>query len=467
MRKIRVLAGWVLALFVVWLSGCGKEEKPKVHVAIPYSEYVQDYESNYYITWLRERTGMDIEITVIRNTRSEVYLKELFDAGSDIDVIFFGRDFSIEEDAVRKILPQNLELSDYCYPSNAGISRSSECGQVLWMNKQWLLELGLSVPETTGELEKVLMAFREKDPNGNGEKDEIPVVGSMESYEKNPLYYMLNSYVYTDPYHSFYYKQDKEQLFAPVTDAFREGLTYINQLYDRNAIDEYAFSCTGEQIAELVNSPDDLVGAFTTANVSDVIYPDNPEILARFIHVPPAASPVSGGHALYRECRSSVGAVINYNTGRYDAAKKLMDVMMSEEASLIARYGEEGADWEYAKDWEVGIYGAKATITTLNYIWNTRQNKHLAGIGPMKVPEKYLSGVTWNGVNSDMEYMEARAAMSYENFFPKEIPDVSGNREIVSLVEKQMVSFVKGVFDVHDKKTWEDFCGDFAESVDD
>ena len=85
----------------------------------------------------------------------------------------------------------------------------------------------------------------------------------------------------------------------------------------------------------------------------------------------------------------------------------------------------------------------------------------------MKVPEKYLSGVTWNGVNSDMEYMEARAAMSYENFFPKEIPDVSGNREIVSLVEKQMVSFVKGVFDVHDKKTWEDFCGDFAESVDD
>ncbi|MFD0462567.1 hypothetical protein ACFQY9_12540 [Microvirga aerilata] len=38
----------------------------------------------------------------------------------------------------------------------------------------WLDKLGLKAPQTVDELYTVLQAFRDKDPNGNGQKDEVP-----------------------------------------------------------------------------------------------------------------------------------------------------------------------------------------------------------------------------------------------------------------------------------------------------
>ncbi|AET59366.1 sugar ABC transporter periplasmic protein [Paenibacillus terrae HPL-003] len=42
-----------------------------------------------------------------------------------------------------------------------------------WINVEWLNKLGLSMPTTTKELKQVLIAFKTKDPNGNGQADEI------------------------------------------------------------------------------------------------------------------------------------------------------------------------------------------------------------------------------------------------------------------------------------------------------
>lgn len=48
--------------------------------------------------------------------------------------------------------------------------------RVLYINKTWLDNLGLQVPATMDELEEVLIAFKNEDPNGNGDtKDEIPL----------------------------------------------------------------------------------------------------------------------------------------------------------------------------------------------------------------------------------------------------------------------------------------------------
>jgi putative aldouronate transport system substrate-binding protein len=43
----------------------------------------------------------------------------------------------------------------------------------LWLRKDWLDKLGLQPPKTMDELYAVAKAFVEKDPNGNGKKDEI------------------------------------------------------------------------------------------------------------------------------------------------------------------------------------------------------------------------------------------------------------------------------------------------------
>ena len=51
--------------------------------------------------------------------------------------------------------------------------------QKLWIYQPWLDALGLEMPTTTDEFEQVLLAFKEQDPNGNGQADEIPLSTTM------------------------------------------------------------------------------------------------------------------------------------------------------------------------------------------------------------------------------------------------------------------------------------------------
>ncbi len=95
--------------------------------------------------------------------------------------------------------------------------------QILWMNQEWLDALGLAQPATTDELYEVLIAFRDNDPNGNGVRDEIPLAGTEASYSKQPYDNITNAFVYNDPKNSRLYVEDGRVLFAPVTDAWRDG----------------------------------------------------------------------------------------------------------------------------------------------------------------------------------------------------------------------------------------------------
>lgn len=44
----------------------------------------------------------------------------------------------------------------------------------IYINKAWLEAVGMDAPTTTEEFREVLRAFKEQDPNGNGQADEIP-----------------------------------------------------------------------------------------------------------------------------------------------------------------------------------------------------------------------------------------------------------------------------------------------------
>ncbi|MGP3972403.1 ABC transporter substrate-binding protein, partial [Streptomyces sp. 6N223] len=46
-------------------------------------------------------------------------------------------------------------------------------GFKMWINQEWLDNLGLEMPTTTDEFREVLRAFKNDDPNGNGKSDEI------------------------------------------------------------------------------------------------------------------------------------------------------------------------------------------------------------------------------------------------------------------------------------------------------
>ncbi|UVI31705.1 extracellular solute-binding protein [Paenibacillus spongiae] len=53
----------------------------------------------------------------------------------------------------------------------------SDSIQLLWIRKDWLDKLGLEVPKTLEDIEKVAKAFIEKDPDGNGKPDTVGLTG--------------------------------------------------------------------------------------------------------------------------------------------------------------------------------------------------------------------------------------------------------------------------------------------------
>lgn len=444
--------GWLwlisLTLFIWILPGCATNSAPiSLRVGIPYSDNVQNLESNYYLNWLQEKSGIEIIPVEIRQTRCDEYLESLVASETEIDIVLFGNAFVPSDAFLEKYREEG-----HLYPDqegndvylNYGDSIPSGCGQVLWMNTEYLSALSLEIPRTTEEFKEVLRAFKEMDPNGNGEKDEIPLLGSVEEYALNPLYYLMNAYTYCDPYHSFYSVENGMEVYVPETREFAEGIAYCHELYAEGLIDERVFSYSKGQLSELVNSPDNLVGAFTSDSIGDVIYQGNPEIMAKYICVLPLLGPEGGRNALYVSKEPKPGAIIINGTGKEVWCRELLDIMMTPEASLIARFGERGVDWEYSDGLDVSLYGEKAEISTINYIWNSPQNKHLNGIGPKHVPEEFFLGVTWNGLNSDMEYIDARARMSYQPCLPKVISEHAYDEKKVDEFEQIWMRLIKG-----------------------
>ena len=396
---------------------------------------------------------------MIRQNDSEEYLDALFDSGADVDVVFFGEDFRLSSDAYERYAEEGKILAQEpgsIYTNDGGM-RSEGAGQILWINYNWLTTLGLSIPQTTEEFEEILIAFRDLDPNGNGLKDEIPMAGATQDYAYLPTEFLLNSFVYNDPYHSRYGVGEAVGTLNAGTSSFREGLSYCNRLYSQGLLKIQDGPGSAARLTELINSPEDIVGAFTTASISDVIYPGNPEVLARYVHVAPLSGPDGKRYAVFTRRSEDIGAVITASSTRTEEAKLLLDTMMSEEASLIARYGEEGVDWSYSEGQDVSVYGGTSTIVCKNYTRNVPQNKHLNGVGPMRVPERFIEGVTWNGVNSDAEYIDGRAQATYRSYLPDAWGFHERNERLSEYTDAWVREFITGEKKIGDDDVWEEY----------
>ncbi len=454
MKKQILLIG---ILLILCLSGCASRQNPTVlHIAMPFSDMVQDPDTNYYVNCLEEQTGLSAEISLIRSTDGADYLSELFSSDTDIDIVLFGNGFSISRKELEPFIEKGLidMTGEDPFYTNTGTSVPGNTGQILWINMEWLSRLQLSIPETTQELKTVLTAFRDSDPNANGLADELPFAGTFEDYAFSPAEYILSSYVYNDPHHSRYGFGDQKENCLAATEEFRKGLSFCRELFDEKLL---ILRRDKRELAELINSPVCLVGAFTTESISDIIYQGNPEIMAKYIHVSPPAGPEGEQNAWYSLHEPEVGAVIIEKSAKKEEARLFLETMLTKEASLIARYGQQGVDWDFSDGTDVSIYGGPSTIVTRNYIWNTPQNKHLNGIGPMRIPEEYLTGVTWNGINSDAEYIDARAQMTCRKYLPDtrdfHEPDIS----LSGLIDDAVKDFVTGKREIGSDEEWNEY----------
>ncbi len=151
---------------------------------------------------------------------------------------------------IKKILEQYPEVKNAITASDGHIyslpyivRTKTTAANILYINMDWLANVGMSKPETVEEFYEVLKAFKEEDPNKNGKQDEIPL-----SYWKqtnsmagilNPIFYAAFSGQAGGA--NFDLIGDKV-VYNPVQPAFKEFLAYMNKLYSEKLLENEMFT---------------------------------------------------------------------------------------------------------------------------------------------------------------------------------------------------------------------------------
>ncbi len=113
-----------------------------------------------------------------------------------------------------------------------------------WINKDWLKKLGLEMPKTTDDLIKVLEAFKNRDPNGNGEADEIPF-SFISGNGNEDFKFLFAAFGIGDNDDHLVVGNDGKVDFTADNDNYKEGVKFIRQLQEKGLIDKEASNMIG------------------------------------------------------------------------------------------------------------------------------------------------------------------------------------------------------------------------------
>ena len=488
------------------LAACGRTahepERITVHLCAPQSQYIQDFDTNLYKLWLEEQTGLNIEMTWLPPDDAEAIVRRQLLSGEDLPDAYVGfgntelfslsniesygtsgviiplndliKEFGVHTQALWQELPefnikQNMTATDGNIYFLPGFSSSviTRYRQIMWVNVGWLDELSLPVPETTDEFADMLRAFRDSDPG------RIPMAGTSAHYSKQPYDFLLNAFIYNDIRNARMFLENGRVRFAPITDEWREALKYMHGLYAEGLYSPLSFSQDNQQFNQMANDSLDILGAFLSPGITLTVLQNSPEVLARYAGIAPLSGPEGVRLTTVFSPIARANGMITKAAKHPQELFLLFDLMLSEEASLMGRYGEWGVDWDFAGPAEVSIYGTPATVHIINQIWNTPQNKHLAQIVPYVSRPKYSGGVTWDGNTTDGEYINAQAAMLHGDFEPDEYlailifsPDEEARiapirAGIEAYVDKALADFITGGRDIYDDGDWAAYLGAF------
>ncbi|MCL2056946.1 MAG: extracellular solute-binding protein, partial [Oscillospiraceae bacterium] len=408
MKSLKLIALIVLALILaVPLAACGgytdrQPDRVTVSFVAPQNAYIEDFGSNLYKRWLEGQTGLIIEMEWLPAGNAEQAVKLALAAGDNLPDAYVGFGSTgyelfqnpniqlygeagviiplgelIEQYGVhtKKLFDELPEYSIREFMTSAdgniyfmpGFSSSliTRHRQMMWVNKGWMDELGLSAPTTTDGFRDLLRAFRDRSP------DSIPMAGTEDFYGKQAYDWIINAFIYNATNNSRLLLENGAVSFAPIRDEWREALVYMRELYDEGLYSPLSFTQDNQQLNQMANDRRDILGAFVSPGITYTVLQNSPELMERYVGIGPVAGPKGVRLSTVFTRIPRPHGVITSASKHPEEVFKLFDLMLSEEASLMGRYGEHGVDWDFADEGDISIYGTPATIQIINQLWNT------------------------------------------------------------------------------------------------
>ncbi|MCI8440488.1 MAG: extracellular solute-binding protein [Oscillospiraceae bacterium] len=230
--------------------------------------------------------------------------------------------------------------------------------QFSMINKAWLDDLGLAVPETVEELKTALQAFKDNDMAakmyGNDPGSTIPMSFGFDQWcwGQNIFYAPFGLTNWSDVCMDLRLTKDKEVVFDCVSDEYRNAITYYHDWYADGLIDVEVFSQDDKQY--LSKCAQGKVGVATWWEISELMG----DYAKDYVYLPPLKGPDGTCTVTIKSAGSAV------NSGQLSITKacespinllKFYDQWYTGENVMQLQYGPIGVYFNEEKDAE-GMY---------------------------------------------------------------------------------------------------------------
>jgi putative aldouronate transport system substrate-binding protein len=213
----------------------------------------------------------------------------------------------------------------------------------MWVNQSWLTRLKLKAPTNQEELTQVLLAFKEKDPNANGKKDEIPL-GFLGPYDIKHLAHLFG--IVANDF-NLYLDENGQVEYMAKHPQFYAFLEYMRSLYQQGLLDPSGFRTADSLRIVTKEKAAQLYGIILTPSVG-YLFPQ--QWLSDYELLPPF---FFQGKQAYRPITSSIQAgtfAITSACANPKLALKWVDYLFTEEGAILAANGLENVDYVFDGD---------------------------------------------------------------------------------------------------------------------
>lgn len=226
----------------------------------------------------------------------------------------------------------------------------------MWINKTWLDALGLEMPTDMESLRKVLTAFRDRDPNGNGKEDEIPMLflGPWE------LKFFGHAWGAVANDYNIYLDEAGQVRYWPQEDSFFAMAETLRSLFADGLLDPDGF-ITADALRRVTDTDADITyGAFFAPSpISLLSYSDSAE---NYVVMGPFEYE---GQKVYRDLIGHVTrGTFAITSACEDPAALLqwVDCLYTEEGAIEAMVGKEGESYYFREDGTWDWVGGAETL---------------------------------------------------------------------------------------------------------
>lgn len=496
-------------------------EEVTLTIGVPTNPNVLDFETNEYTLWLEEQTGVNLEFAVFAGSSSDAktQVSLMIAGGEKLPDILSG--ISLGKAVAKEYVRDGylLDLSEYIttdsyyaraamdtyYPDEAerteveryiianasdpiekniigvpGVfNNPNDCvGTQVWINQKWLDTLGLTAPTTVEELYDVLVAFRDNDPNGNGQKDEVPAAGVADKDARSIVQWITNAFTYE--YDSYRFTVENDVVSAPYhTDEYRQALIYMKKLVNEGLLSTLSWTMSESELRALVNASGDLtLGIF--AAPGDVTFENEHESMLAYVPLAPLADATGkGGWSPRRLDVMSYSTYITADCENPLIAYRFLDFLSSSEGYLRNRWGVPGVDWNYVDETNTlpGCLGGEARIEVINpNVLNEVNNTLWHGGGIGITSENYWQYTMDPADGSWKSTLYLGLQKQIENNISGKQPEhllplvecteenneayTEANANITSYYKQARAEFCTGVRDPEDDSQWQSYLND-------